>query len=72
MRDARVFYNKEDQWITPDEIYRSRKQPMTPNTKKNHPNATFITRFIYHPVICVYYIIVSSGEGFLSQKDICH
>jgi len=30
MRDARVFYNKEDQWKTPDEIYRSRKQAMTP------------------------------------------
>lgn len=30
MRDPRVFYNKEDQWKTPDEIYRSRKQPMSP------------------------------------------
>jgi len=30
MSDPRVFYNKEDQWITPDEIYSGSKQKMIP------------------------------------------
>jgi len=30
MRDPRVFYNKEDQWRIPDEIYRGKKQKMVP------------------------------------------
>lgn len=30
MKDPRVFYNKEDAWVIPDEIYRGSRQPMTP------------------------------------------
>ena len=30
MRDARVFYNKEDLWAVPKEIYRATEQPMEP------------------------------------------
>ena len=30
MRDARVFYNKEDLWTVPKEIYRATEQPMEP------------------------------------------
>ena len=30
MRDARVFYNKEDQWDIPMEIYAGKEQPMEP------------------------------------------
>lgn len=30
MSDPRVFYNKEDQWITPDEIYSGSRQKMIP------------------------------------------
>jgi len=30
MRDARVFYNKEDLWAVPNEVYFGREQPMEP------------------------------------------
>ncbi len=30
MRDARVFYNKEDLWTVPNELYFGREQPMEP------------------------------------------
>ncbi|MFC1995281.1 UPF0182 family protein [Chloroflexota bacterium] len=30
MRDARVFYNKEDQWDVPMEVYAGNEQPMEP------------------------------------------
>ena len=30
MRDARVFYNKEDLWATPREVYAGEEQPMEP------------------------------------------
>lgn len=30
MKDPRVFYNKEDVWVTPDEIYRGSRQKMQP------------------------------------------
>jgi uncharacterized membrane protein (UPF0182 family) len=30
MNDPRVFYNKEDVWVTPDEIYRGSRQQMQP------------------------------------------
>jgi len=30
MRDARVFYNKEDLWAVPREVYSGREQPMDP------------------------------------------
>ena len=30
MRDARVFYNKEDLWAVPKEVYATREQPMEP------------------------------------------
>ncbi len=30
MKNPRVFYNKEDAWVIPDEIYRGSRQPMTP------------------------------------------
>jgi len=30
MRDARVFYNKEDLWAMPNEVYFGREQPMEP------------------------------------------
>ncbi len=30
MHDPRVFYNKEDVWVTPDEIYRGSRQRMQP------------------------------------------
>lgn len=30
MKDPRVFYNKEDTWVTPDEIYRGSRQEMQP------------------------------------------
>ncbi|MFC2045025.1 UPF0182 family protein, partial [Chloroflexota bacterium] len=30
MRDARVFYNKEDLWAVPQEFYADREQPMEP------------------------------------------
>ncbi|MCK5023937.1 MAG: UPF0182 family protein [Candidatus Aenigmarchaeota archaeon] len=30
MKDARVFYNKEDSWEIPNEIYRKRRQEMQP------------------------------------------
>jgi uncharacterized membrane protein (UPF0182 family) len=30
MKDPRVFYNKEDAWVIPDEIYRGSRQRITP------------------------------------------
>ena len=30
MKDPRVFYNKEDVWVIPDEIYRGSRQEITP------------------------------------------
>jgi uncharacterized membrane protein (UPF0182 family) len=30
MKDPRVFYNKEDVWVIPEEIYREARQQMTP------------------------------------------
>ena len=30
MKDPRVFYNKEDAWVIPDEIYRQNRQQMEP------------------------------------------
>lgn len=30
MRDPRVFYNKEDVWVVPDEVYRGGRQQITP------------------------------------------
>lgn len=30
MKDPRVFYNKEDSWVIPDEIYRKSRHEMTP------------------------------------------
>ncbi|MDN7025713.1 UPF0182 family protein [Methanoculleus sp. FWC-SCC1] len=30
MQDPLVFYNKEDAWVIPDEIYRGARQPMVP------------------------------------------
>jgi uncharacterized membrane protein (UPF0182 family) len=30
MKDPRVFYNREDVWVTPDEIYAASRQPMVP------------------------------------------
>ncbi|KQC04586.1 MAG: hypothetical protein APR53_09795 [Methanoculleus sp. SDB] len=30
MNDPRVFYNREDQWVFPDEVYRGSRQPMEP------------------------------------------
>jgi uncharacterized membrane protein (UPF0182 family) len=30
MKDPRVFYNREDVWVIPDEIYRGSRQPMVP------------------------------------------
>ncbi|MEE9323843.1 MAG: UPF0182 family protein, partial [Candidatus Aenigmarchaeota archaeon] len=30
MKDPRVFYNKEDTWVVPNEIYRERRQEMQP------------------------------------------
>ncbi|HDR73850.1 MAG TPA: UPF0182 family protein [Methanoculleus sp.] len=30
MTDPRVFYNREDAWVVPDEVYRGSRQPMEP------------------------------------------
>lgn len=30
MKDPRVFYNKEDVWVAPEEVYRGRRQEMIP------------------------------------------
>lgn len=30
MKDPQVFYNREDVWVTPDEMYRGGRRPMTP------------------------------------------
>ncbi|MFH1294959.1 MAG: UPF0182 family protein, partial [Candidatus Aenigmatarchaeota archaeon] len=30
MKDPQVFYNREDVWVTPDEIYRDGRRPMLP------------------------------------------
>ncbi len=30
MKDPRVFYNKEDMWVIPDEVYRETRQQITP------------------------------------------
>lgn len=30
MKDPRVFYNREDVWVVPDEVYRTGKQQITP------------------------------------------
>lgn len=54
MEDPRVFYNREDQWTTPQEIYADNSQPVDPYhlimQLPGEPRAEFILLHPYSPV----------------------
>jgi len=54
MEDPRVFYNREDQWTTPQEIYADTPQPVDPYhlimQLPGEPKAEFILLHPYSPV----------------------
>ena len=53
MKDPQVFYNKEDVWVIPDEVYRANRQSMTPYyvimKLPNRENEEFILMIPFRP-----------------------